>query len=408
MTKTLAFVRYRSSIGVLQYRIPIKASRRRSVAVMSGPSKFDMDPPRSRASRDLSQSINHPNGAHEAPDSSFSRGGQMFKSCVAALIAVLCWLSTPAIAAEGEPFVIKFAHVVADDTPKGKGALLFQKLVHERLAGKVKVEVYPNSTLVGDADEMQALLSNEVQMLAPSLSKFGKYTKKLQVFDLPFLFDDQAAVQRFQKRETSRDLLRSMADSGIYGLAYWNNGLKQLSATQALRLPEDAAGLAFRIQPSAVLEAQFNAVGAKPVVLPFADVYESLKAGVVQGAENPWSNIVSQQMHTVQPFITESNHGVLNYMLVTNSKFWMSMPFAVRSELEGIVLEVTQAVNREAAALNQRDRDRIFASGSSKLVTLTPEQRQAWREKMMPVWKSYEAEIGVDVIRAALTVNRKH
>lgn len=332
----------------------------------------------------------------------------MFKSCVAVLVAALCWLSFPAMAAEGDPVVIKFAHVVADDTPKGKGALMFQKLVHERLAGKVKVEVYPNSTLVGDADEMQALLNNEVQMLAPSLSKFSKYTKKLQVFDLPFLFDDQAAVQRFQKREMSRELLRSMADSGIYGLAYWNNGLKQLSATRALHVPEDAAGLAFRVQPSAVLEAQFNAVGAKPVILPFADVYKSLKSGVVQGAENPWSNIASQNMHTVQPFITESNHGVLNYMLVTSSKFWMTMPFAVRSELEGIILEVTQAVNREAAALNQRDRDRILASGSSKLITLTPEQRQAWREKMMPVWKTYEADIGADVIRAALTVNRKH
>ncbi|EQM73578.1 TRAP transporter substrate-binding protein [Stutzerimonas stutzeri] len=332
----------------------------------------------------------------------------MFKSCVAVLVAALCGLIAPANAAEGEPFVIKFAHVVADDTPKGKGALLFQKLVHERLAGKVKVEVYPNSTLVGDADEIQALLDGRVQMLAPSLSKFGKYTRKLQVFDLPFLFDDQDAVQRFQKREMSRELLRSMADSGIYGLAYWNNGLKQLSATRALRTPEDAAGLAFRIQPSAVLEAQFEAVGAKPVVLPFADVYKSLKDGVVQGAENPWSNIASQNMHTVQPFITESNHGVLNYMLVTSSKFWMSMPFAVRSELEGIVLEVTQAVNREAAALNQRDRDRILASGSSKLISLTPEQRQAWREKMMPVWQRYEADIGADVIRAALTVNRKH
>ncbi len=332
----------------------------------------------------------------------------MFKSCVAALVAALYWLSAPATAAEGEPFVIKFAHVVADDTPKGKGALLFQKLAHERLAGKVRVEVYPNSTLVGDADEMQALLNNEVQILAPSLSKFGQYTKKLQVFDLPFLFDDEAAVERFQKREMSRELLRSMAESGIYGLAYWNNGLKQLSATQALRLPEDAAGLTFRIQPSAVLDAQFNAVGAKPVVLPFADVYKSLQGGVVQGAENPWSNIASQNMHKVQPFITESNHGVLNYMLVTSSKFWMSMPFAVRSELEGIILEVTQAVNREAAALNQRDRDRILASGSSKLITLTPEQRQAWREKMMPVWQAYEAEIGADVIRAALTVNRKH
>lgn len=331
----------------------------------------------------------------------------MYKPCIAALVAALYWLSSPALAAEDEPIVIKFAHVVADDTPKGKGALMFQKLVQERLAGKVKVEVYPNSTLVGDADEMQALLDGKVQMLAPSLSKFDKYTRKLQVFDLPFLFDDEAAVQRFQKREMSRELLRSMADSGIYGLAYWNNGLKQLSATRALVKPEDAAGLAFRIQPSAVLEAQFSAVGAQAVRLPFADVYKSLQNGTVQGAENPWSNIASQKMNTVQPFITESNHGVLNYMLVTTSKFWMSMPFAVRSELEGIVMEVTQAVNREAAALNQRDRDRIAASGTSKLITLTPEQRQAWRERMMPVWQSYESEIGADVIRAALTVNRK-
>jgi C4-dicarboxylate-binding protein DctP len=198
-----------------------------------------------------------------------------------------------------------------------------------------------------------------------------------------------------------------MADSGIYGLAYWDNGLKQLSATKPLRMPEDAAGLKFRIQPSPVLDAQFKAIGAEPVVLPFAEVYKALASGAVQGAENPWSNIASQNMHNVQPYIVESNHGVLDYMLVTSSKFWMSMPFAVRSELEGIILEVTQAVNREAATLNQRDRDRILASGSSKLITLTPEQRQAWREKMMPVWKAYEAEIGADVIRAALTVNRK-
>lgn len=306
-----------------------------------------------------------------------------------------------------EPIVIKFAHVVADDTPKGKGALLFQKLVRQRLAGQVDVEVYPNSTLVGDADEMQALLDNKVQMLAPSLSKLIEYSPKLEVFDLPFLFDDDAAVARFQKREASRELLRSMAGRGIYGLAYWNNGLKQMTASQPLRNPDDAAGLAFRIQPSPVLEAQFAAVGAKSVVLPFAKVYESLKGGVVQGAENPWSNILSQNMHSVQPYITETNHGVLDYMLITNNEFWLSMPFAVRSELEGIILEVTQAVNREAAAVNRRDRDRILASGSSQLITLTPEERQAWREQMLPVWKTYEAEIGADLIRAAMTVNRR-
>ncbi len=311
------------------------------------------------------------------------------------------------MAAEQEPIVIRFAHVVADDTPKGKGALMFQKLAHERLGGKVKVEVYPNSSLVGDAEEMQALLDGRVQMLAPSLSKFDRYTKKLQVFDLPFLFDDEAAVARFQKREMSRELLRSMADSGIYGLAYWNNGLKQLSATRALVKPEDASGLAFRIQNSAVLESQFNALDAKPVRLAFSEVFKSLKGGVVQGAENPWSNIASQNMHQVQPFITETNHGVLDYMLVTSSAFWNSIPFSLRSELEGILLEVTQMVNQEAAALNRRDRDRILAGGTSKLITLTPEQREAWREKMVPVWKAFEDEIGADVIRAALTVNRR-
>jgi len=331
----------------------------------------------------------------------------VFKSLVVAPCAALLLMLSPMAAKAAEPIVIKFAHVVADDTPKGKGALLFQKLVRQRLAGQVDVEVYPNSTLVGDADEMQALLDNKVQMLAPSLSKLIEYSPKLEVFDLPFLFDDDAAVARFQKREASRELLRSMAGRGIYGLAYWNNGLKQMTANQPLRNPADAAGLAFRIQPSPVLEAQFAAVGAKSVVLPFAKVYESLKGGVVQGAENPWSNILSQNMHSVQPYITETNHGVLDYMLITNNEFWLSMPFAVRSELEGIILEVTQAVNREAAAVNRRDRDRILASGSSQLITLTPEERQAWREQMLPVWKTYEAEIGADLIRAAMTVNRR-
>ncbi|WP_413044298.1 TRAP transporter substrate-binding protein [Pseudomonas sp. YJ42] len=331
----------------------------------------------------------------------------MFKSFFVAPCTALFLLFAPMVASAAEPIVIKFAHVVADDTPKGKGALLFQKLVRERLAGAVEVEVYPNSTLVGDADEMQALLDNKVQMLAPSLSKFTGYSPKLEVFDLPFLFDDEAAVARFQKREMSRELLRSMAHRGIYGLAYWNNGLKQLSASQPLRSPADAAGLAFRIQPSSVLEAQFAAVDAKTIRLPFAEVAKAMQSGTVQGTEGPWSNMRGQNAGVKRSYVTETNHGVLNYMLVTNSKFWTSIPFAVRSELENILLEVTQTVNAEAAAINQRERERILASGSSTLVTLTAEQRQAWRDKMQPVWKSFESQIGADVMRAALTVNRR-
>ncbi|EQM69929.1 C4-dicarboxylate-binding protein DctP [Pseudomonas alcaligenes] len=329
----------------------------------------------------------------------------MYKSLFGALFASLMVLSSSALAEE--PILIKFSHVVAEDTPKGKGALLFKKLVEERLPGKVKVEVYPNSSLYGDADEIQALQKGEVQMLAPSLSKFEAYTKQLQVFDLPFLFDDLEAVKRFQKRDKSRELLRSMSKQGIYGLGYWNNGMKVLTSNRELRKPEDAKGLAFRIQPSSVLDAQFGLLGAKTVKMPFADAFKALQAGTIQGTEGPWSNIASQKVDTVQPFIMETNHGSLNYMLITSHKFWISIPYETRTELEAIIEEVTFAVNKDAEAMNLKDRERVIAAGKTKVVTLTPEERDAWRQALMPLWKTYEAEIGADVLRAAQTVNRK-
>ena len=205
----------------------------------------------------------------------------MFKPFVGVALAALFAVSAVAHAEDAGPIVIKFSHVVSDDTPKGKGALLFKKLAEERLPGKVKVEVYPNSTLFGDADEIEALRANKVQMLATSLSKFEPYTKQLQVFDLPFLFDDLEALKRFQKRDKSRELLRSMAKHGIYGLAYWNNGMKQLSATRELHRPDDAKGLVFRIQPSSVLEAQFAMLGAG-VVDGQARLVEHLHAALVE------------------------------------------------------------------------------------------------------------------------------
>jgi len=309
--------------------------------------------------------------------------------------------------AQAEPIVIKFSHVVAEDTPKGKGALLFKRLAEERLPGQVSVEVYPNSSLYGDADELEALREDKVQLLAPSLAKFEQYTKQVQVFDLPFLFDDLDAVNRFQKRAKGRQLLRSMETHNITGLAYWHNGMKQLSATRPLHRPADAAGLSFRIQPSAVLQAQFDAVGANSQKMPFAQVYSALKAGTVQGAENPWSNIYSKNMHQVQPYITETNHGVLDYMLVTNTRFWMSMPHKVRFELGAIIDEVTYMVNQEAEQLNQADRERIRQAGTSQIIALSDEERQAWREKMRPVWQQFEPVIGADIIKAAEHVNRR-
>lgn len=331
---------------------------------------------------------------------------QMLPSCLVAALLALS-IITPLHAQESQPILIRFAHVVADDTPKGKGALLFKQLAEGRLAGKVRVEVYPNSTRYGDADEMQALLNGQVELLAPSLSKFDRYTKQLQVFDLPFLFDDAEAVKRFGKREKSQELLRSMTSHGITGLAYWSNGLKQLSANRALRLPKDAQGLKFRIQNSAVLESQFESIGAQAVRLAFGQMFKGLESGEVQGAENPWSNIVSQKVDTVQSHIIESNHGVLHYMLITNTSFWHSLPYAIRSELDNIILEVTHVVNAEAEALNARDRQKVLAAGRVKVIDLSDAEREAWRQAMLPVWKRYEDEIGTDVIRAALAVNRK-
>jgi len=332
----------------------------------------------------------------------------MFKPMIALAACALALASANASSAEtGAPILIKFSHVVADSTPKGQGALLFKKLAEERLPGKVKVEVYPGSSLYGDANELEALRNNEVQLLAPSLAKFEQYTKQLQVFDLPFLFDDLDAVNRFQKRAKGRQLLRSMEKQNIIGLAYWHNGMKQLSATRALRMPADAAGLSFRIQPSAVLEAQFARLGATPRKMPFAEVFKALQSGQIQGAENPWSNLYSQKLNSVQPFITETNHGVLDYMLVSNARFWYSIPHSVRVELEAIIDEVSFAVNQAAEAANRADRERIQASASSQVISLSAEEREAWRSAMRPVWQQFETAIGADVIQAAQTVNRK-
>lgn len=308
--------------------------------------------------------------------------------------------------AQAEPIVIKFSHVVAEDTPKGKGALMFKRLAEERLPGQVSVEVYPNSTLFGDATELEALRNNEVQLLAPSLAKFEQYTKQLQVFDLPFLFDDIDAVNRFQKRTKGKQLLRSMEDKNITGLGYWHNGMKQLSANKPLREPKDARGLKFRVQASAVLDEQFKAVRANPRKMSFAEVYQGLQTGVVNGAENPYSNIYSQKMHEVQKYITESNHGLLDYMVITNTKFWNGLPADVRGELEKILDEVTVAVNKQADELNQADKQRIIDAGTTEIIDLTPEQREMWREAMKPVWKKFEGEIGADLIKAAEAANQ--
>ena len=329
----------------------------------------------------------------------------MFKLTAKALACALS-LTIAGLAQAADPIVIKFSHVVAEHTPKGQGALLFKQLAEERLAGKVKVEVYPNSSLFGDGKEMEALLLGDVQIIAPSLAKFEHYSKPIQIFDLPFLFDDMAAVDRFQKSPAGQSLLTSMKDKNITGLAYWHNGLKQLSANKPLREPKDARGLKFRVQASAVLEEQFKAVRANPRKMSFAEVYQGLQTGVVNGAENPYSNIYSQKMHEVQKYITESNHGLLDYMVIANSTFWDGLPEDVRNELKQIMAEVTVEVNRQADALNEGDKQRILAAGNTEIITLSAEQRAQWRNAMQPVWKKFEGEIGAELIKAAQDANQ--
>lgn len=316
-------------------------------------------------------------------------------------------LALPFAASAQSPIVIKFSHVVADKTPKGQGALKFKELVEKKFPGKVEVQVFPSSQLFGDAKELEALLLGDVQIIAPSLSKFDRYTKKIQVFDLPFLFDDIAAVDRFQSGPQGKALLDSMVKRGLRGLNYWHNGMKQLSSDKdKLVRPEDVKGLKFRIQASDVLEAQFRALGANPQKMAFSEVYQALQTGVVDGQENTWSNIYSQKFFEVQKTIAETNHGVIDYMVVTNAKWWDGLPADIRKGLSEAMTEATAYSNKLADDYNQEDRKKIADAGKAKIQKLSKEDIAAWRKTMEPVWKKFEGDIGRDLINAAMKSNK--
>ncbi|MBK6806347.1 MAG: TRAP transporter substrate-binding protein [Betaproteobacteria bacterium] len=316
-------------------------------------------------------------------------------------------LAFTAPASAQQPIVVKFSHVVAENTPKGQGALKFKELAEKKLPGKVQVQVFPSSQLFGDAKELEALLLGDVQFIAPSLSKFDRYTKKIQLFDLPFLFDDIEAVDRFQSSAKGQELLTSMKNRGLVGLAYWHNGMKQLSTNRdKLTRPEDVKGLKFRIQASDVLEAQFRALGANPQKMAFSEVYQALQTGVVDGQENTWSNIYSQKFHEVQKTIAETNHGVIDYMVVTNAKWWDGLPADVRKGLSEAMAEATAHANKIAEDLNQADRKKIADAAKAKIQPLSKDDVAAWRKAMEPVWKKFEGDIGRDLIDAALKSNK--
>ena len=319
-----------------------------------------------------------------------------------ARIAALAVLAAVVMPVSAAPIVVKLSHVVAENTPKGQASLKFKELAEKKLKGKVEVQVFPNSQLFGDGKEMEALLLGDVQIIVPSLSKFDRYTKKLQLFDLPFLFKDIAAVDRFQHTKDGRALLDAMSNRGIKGLAYWHNGMKELSTDKPqLRRPDDVKGLKFRIQPSDVLEAQFRAVGANPQKMAFSEVYQALQTGVVDGQENTWSNIYSQKFYEVQKTIAVTNHGVIDYMVITNTKWWNGLPADVRKGLQEAMDEATKYGNGIANEFNERDRKRIAEAGKAKIQELDAADLAAWQKAMEPVWKKFEPDIGKDLIEAA-------
>jgi C4-dicarboxylate-binding protein DctP len=317
-------------------------------------------------------------------------------------LALVLVLAMPALSA---PIVIKFSHVVAEDTPKGKMALKFKELAEQRLAGKVVVEVYPNSQLFGDGKELEALLLGDVQLLAPALSKFQKYTPLLQIYDLPFLFKDMKAIDTFQRGPHGQALLASMKDKGIIGLGYLHNGLKQISANRPIRVPADTQGKKFRIMTSDVLAAQYEAVGAIPIKKPFSEVFTLLQTNAIDGQENTWSNIYSQKFYEVQPYITETNHGVLDYLVVSSVEFWDGLPADIRAELEKALAEAIEYGNQVAAAKDQEDKQKIIESKRSEIITLTEAERAQWVEAMKPVWKQFEDAVGKENLEAAIASN---
>lgn len=328
----------------------------------------------------------------------------MHSKKICMIIATLTLLLFAGSALAG-PIVIKFSHVVAENTPKGQMANHFKKLIQERLGDdKVVVEVYPNSQLFNDNKVLSAMLLGDVQLAAPALSKFQKYTNVLQLYDLPFLFKDMDEVEKFQQGEYGQKMLKSMEDKGFTGLGYLHNGMKQLSASEPLRVPEDAAGKKFRIMTSDVLAAQFEAVDAVPLKKPFSEVFTLLQTNAIDGQENTWSNIYSKKFFEVQKYITESNHGLLDYMVVTSTEFWNSMPGDIRKEVEMALTEAINFGNAISFKKAQEDKQKIIDSGRSEVILLTPEQRAKWVKAMKPVWDQFKDDIGPEYVDAAANI----
>lgn len=318
-----------------------------------------------------------------------------FRSLVIVASAVVLPLTSYA-----SPIVIKFSHVVARDTPKGQAADYFKKLAEERTKGRVRIEVSPNSQLYKDKEEMEALQLGAVQMLAPSLAKFATLgVKEFEVFDLPFVFDNYQELHKVTQGPIGARLLAKLELKGIHGLAYWDNGFKVMSANTPLKTPADFKGLKVRIQSSRVIDSQMRSMGAIPQVMAFSEVYQALKNGVVNGTENPPSNLYTQNMHEVQKFVTLSNHGYLGYAVIVNSKFWAGLPADIRTILDGAMRDATRFANDISKKDNEEALAAVRKSGKTQFITLTDQERYLWKKTMDKAHKDNMRRIGADLIK---------
>ncbi|WP_170765809.1 DctP family TRAP transporter solute-binding subunit [Ruegeria lacuscaerulensis] len=301
--------------------------------------------------------------------------------------------------------VIKFSHVTnTDKHPKGIAASLLEQRINDEMDGKACMEVFPNSTLYNDDKVLEAMLQGDVQLAAPSLSKFEKFTKKFRIFDLPFLFKNIGAVDAFQTSDAGQALLDSMQRRGLQGLTFWHNGMKQMSANVPLVTPADAGGLKFRVMSSDVLVAQMEAIGGSPQKMAFSEVYGALQQGVVDGQENVWSNIYGKKFFEVQDGITETNHGIIDYLVVTSVDWLDSLDPEVREQFLTILDEVTATRNSESYEVNQKNRQAILDAGGT-IRTLSDDERLEWVTAMQPVWEQFSGDIGQDSLDAAVQIN---
>ena len=330
---------------------------------------------------------------------------KLVMAAVAASLAIGASAASASGACDAGEIVIKFSHVTNTDRhPKGIAASLLEKRVNEEMNGTACMEVFPNSTLYDDNKVLEALLQGDVQLAAPSLSKFEAFTKKYRIFDLPFMFEDINAVDAFQASEAGQTLKNSMRRRGLQGLEFWHNGMKQMSANVPLISPSDANGLRFRVQSSDVLVAQMEAIGGSPQKMAFSEVYGALQQGVVDGQENTWSNIYGKKFFEVQDGITETNHGIIDYLVVTSVEWLDGLDADVRDQFLTILGEVTATRNAESYSVNQQARQSVIDAGGL-VRELTPEQRAEWVEVMKPVWAQFADDVGQDNIDAAHAIN---